>query len=285
MTYQTLRLDRAGPVATVTLARPEQHNAFNATTVAELAAAFTALGADPAVRVVVLAGDGPSFSAGADLAWMKAVAGYGFEENVADALRLADCLAAIRDCPRPVVCRVQGAALGGGAGLVAAADIAVAAAGTRFAFSEVRLGLVPAVISPFVLERIGPAAARELFLTGERFDAARALAIGLVQHVVPEADLDAAVQDRIEALLAAAPGAQAVAKGLIAHVAGRPPTVRADTARLIAERRASAEGQEGMAAFLARRSPAWAATPGSPATVAPSRAVAAPASATAEQGQ
>jgi len=172
---------------------------------------------------------------------------------------VSDSLAAIRECPKPVVARVHGAALGGGAGLVAAADIAVAAEDTRFAFSEVRMGLIPAVISPFVIEKIGPGAARELFLTGERFDAARAREIGLVHRVVPADGLDEAVARYVESLLAGAPGAQAAAKRLIAHVSGRPPTVREDSARAIAERRASDEGQAGMAAFLERRKAPWVA--------------------------
>ena len=225
--------------------------------VADLTSAFQDLAHDAEVRVVILAATGTSFSAGADLTWMKTVAHAGNDENVRDALRLADCLAAIRGCPKPVVARVHGPAMGGGAGLVAASDIAVAAESAHFAFSEVRLGLVPAVISPFVLEKIGVSAARELFLTGEIFDAARAHAIGLVHRVVPEADIDAAVRERVTALLAGAPDAQAAAKHLIRHVTTHSTTVRTDTARVIAGRRASAEGQEGMAAFLERRKPRW----------------------------
>jgi methylglutaconyl-CoA hydratase len=253
-----VRVERDGPVATVSLALPAQHNAFTPQMLAELRQAMIDVGQDATIRVVVLAGDGPSFSAGADLAYMKEIAGAGFDANYADALAVADSLAAVRDCPKPVIARVQGAALGGGAGLVAAADIAVAETGTRFAFSEVRMGLVPAVISPFVLAKIPVSAASELFLTGERFGAEKALAIGLVQHVVAADALDERIAERIRALLAAAPGAQAVAKHLIAHVATQPATVRQDTARIIAERRASAEGQAGMAAFLARQPAPWA---------------------------
>lgn len=258
MTYSMLRVTQDGPVATIALARPEQHNAFTPQMLAELLQAITEVGEDPTVRVVVLAGEGPSFSAGADLAYMKDIAGAGYAANYADALAVADCLAAVRDCPRPVLARVQGAALGGGTGLVASADIAVAEAGTRFAFSEVRMGLVPAVISPFVLAKVPVSAARELFLTGERFAADKALAIGLVQHVVAADSLDAAIAERVRALLTGAPEAQAVAKRLIAHVATQPATVREDTARIIAERRASAEGQAGMTAFLARQPAPWA---------------------------
>jgi methylglutaconyl-CoA hydratase len=261
MAYETITLAGSAGVARLTLARPERHNAFDPAMLAELTDAFGALGADPAVRVVVLAGEGPSFSAGADLGYMKAVAELGYEENVADAERLADLLALIRDCPKPVLARVHGVALGGGAGLVATADLAVAAADTRFAFSEVRIGLVPAVIAPFVVPKIGASAARALFLTGERFDAERALAIGLVHQVVPPEALDAAVDEAVQALLAGAPEAQAAAKRLVAHVAGQPTGLREHTARLIAERRASAEGQAGMGAFLGRRRPPWASGP------------------------
>ncbi|RIL11470.1 enoyl-CoA hydratase [bacterium] len=262
----TIRVARDGPVSTIRLARPEQRNAFNPTMIAELTAAFRAAGApaDPeggadAPRVVVLAGAGDVFSAGADLAWMRAMAGYAFDENVADALRLADLFTAIRECPLPVIARVQGAAMGGGSGLVAACDLAVAAEDAQFAFSEARLGLVPAVISPYVIPKIGVAAATELFLTGERFDAARARAIGLVCRVVPAADLDLAVAERVEALCAAGPDAQAAIKRLIPFVAstGDPVSAREYTAHLIADRRASDEGREGMAAFLERRKARW----------------------------
>jgi methylglutaconyl-CoA hydratase len=261
MAYETLTVHHAGPVATVTLARPEQHNAFNPTLVAELTDVFASLGAVAGVRVIVLAAAGSSFSAGADLGYMRSMAQVSPEANLADALGVADCLAAIRDCPRPVVARVHGAALGGGAGLVAACDIAVAGAGARFAFSEVRLGLVPAVISPFVLPRIGVSAARALFLTGERFDAARAQAIGLVHEVVPDDALDEAMARTVADLTAGAPEALAITKRLIAQVTAYPATAREDTAHVIAERRASAEGQEGMSAFLERRRPAWQVSP------------------------
>jgi methylglutaconyl-CoA hydratase len=254
-------VEREGGVAWIRLARPAQHNAFDPAMLAELRQALSTLAADGAVRVLALAGDGRSFCAGADLAHTRAMAAAGHDANVQDALALADTLELLRSCPKPVLARVHGAALGGGAGLVACADIAVAALDTRFAFSEVRMGLVPAVIAPFVLDKVAVAAARELFLTGERFDAARAREIGLVQHVVPPEELDAAVAERLQALLAGAPGAQAAAKGLIARVQARSETLRDDTARLNAERRASAEGQEGMAAFLEKRPPDWATEP------------------------
>jgi methylglutaconyl-CoA hydratase len=211
------------------------------------------------VRVVVLGGRGSVFSAGADLEWMRRVAGFTGEENLKDALSLAALFDAIDRSPKAVVARVQGAALGGGAGLLAVADIAVAAAGAQFGFTETRLGLVPAVISPWVVRRIGHSAARELFLTGERFDAERARAIGLVHHAVPESELDTAVEERVRELLQAAPGAIAAAKALLRDVAGRSPEdARPATVARIAERRATAEGQEGLLAFLERRKPGWA---------------------------
>jgi methylglutaconyl-CoA hydratase len=255
----TIRVTRKGPVAEVELHRPDVHNAFNEAMIAGLREAFTGFATEgQRPRVVVLRAAGRSFSAGADLDWMRRVADYGFEENVADAFSLADMLCAIRDCPVPVIARVQGAAMGGGAGLVAACDIAVASERARFAFSEVRLGLVPAVISPFVLPRIGVSAARELFLTGERFDAAHASQIGLVSRVVPEDDLDEVVAERVAALLEGGPDAQAAVKQLIPEVADRGDASRDYTARLIAARRASDEGREGIAAFFARERAPWA---------------------------
>jgi methylglutaconyl-CoA hydratase len=247
------------PVARVFLARPAVRNAFDGATVRELTTEIVAAAARDDVRVIVLGGQGSVFSAGADLEWMKAVAGFTRAQNLEDARALAALFEAIDRSPKPVVARVQGAALGGGAGLVAAADLAVAAEDAQFGFTEVRLGLVPAVISPWVVRKIGPAAARELFLTGERFSAARAAAIGLVQHVVPAAELDAAVADRVAELLEAAPDAVAAAKALLRAVVGRSPEdVREATVETIADRRASAEGQEGLQAFLEKRRPHWA---------------------------
>ena len=255
-------------IARVAMTRPERKNAFAPEMIESLRAAFRAIGKRNDIRAVVLSGDGDVFSAGADLDWMRKAADYSFSENVADALRLADCLEALRECPKPVVARVQGAAMGGGAGLVAAADIAVVADDTVFAFSEVRLGLVPAVISRFVLPRIGEAAARELFLTGERFDAAHAHSIGLVARVVRAADLDTAVNQRLEALAAGGPAAQSAVKRLISRVAADPDGSREYTARMIAACRASEEGRDGMTAFLEGRRPAWA-LPRAPSSGAP----------------
>jgi methylglutaconyl-CoA hydratase len=262
-----LRVDRAGARATVWMCRPERHNAFDEALVEALARAFEELGRDPAVRVIVLAGEGRSFSAGADLDWMRRAAGYGEAENRADARNLARMLRAIDECPRPVVARVQGAALGGGTGLVAAADIAIACEGASFGTTEVRLGLLPAVISPFVLRAIGPREARRLFLTGERIAAVRAQAIGLVHEVVAEAELDARVAEIVALLLEGAPEAQAASKELVRLVLSMPQgggVLTEATVAAIAARRASAEGREGIRAFLEKRPPAWRTPPGEP---------------------
>ena len=249
----------ADGVATVTLARPEVHNAFDEALIVELTRALKALDADPAVRVVVLCGEGRSFCAGADLTWMQRMAGYDHAANLADAGALAAMLAALDRSTKPTIARVHGAAYGGGVGLVACCDIAVAAEDAVFALSEARLGLIPATIGPYVVAAIGRRAARRYFLTAERFGAADALAIGLVHAVVPAAGLDARVRDLVDQLLAAGPRAQAESKALIRAVAGRPidDTVIADTVEWIAAVRASPEGREGIAAFLARRPPAW----------------------------
>jgi methylglutaconyl-CoA hydratase len=247
-----------GPVAHVALARPEARNALDGPTAHELREGIRAASARAEVRVIVLAGQGAVFCAGADIGWMKAAARFSREESLADASALRDLFEALDTSPKAVVARVQGAALGGGAGLVAAADIVVAADDAQFAFGEVRLGLVPALISPYVLRKIGASAARELFLTGERFGAARAAALGLVHRVVPAAQLDAAVDERVRELLQGAPEAIAAAKNLIRSVAGRSgEDVRELTIHTIAERRASAEGQEGLEAFLEKRKPRW----------------------------
>ena len=245
-----LRIDRDGDLLRVTLARPETRNAFDAALIAELAEAFVDVGK---ARAVLLSGEGPSFCAGADVAWMRASADLDFDANVADANALRGMLEAIDRCPAPVVARVHGHALGGGAGLVACADIAIAGESTAFAFSEVKLGIIPAVISPLVLAKIGPSAARRYFLTGERFDAATALRIGLVHEVA--ADLDAAVERVLAELWSAGPRASRHAKKLVLERPDGP-----ETARWIAERRTSDEGQEGLKAFLERRSPGWGAT-------------------------
>lgn len=247
-----------GPVAHIVLARPAVRNAFDGPMVRELREAVAAASAREEIRVIVLAGRGAVFCAGADLEWMRTAAGFSRQENLADAGELADLFETIDRSPKAVVACVQGAALGGGVGLVAVADIAVAEEGARFGFSEVRLGLVPSVISPYVVRKIGASAARELFLTGERFTAARAAEIGLVHRVVRLDELDSAVDERVRELLQAAPGAIATAKSLIRGVSARPVAgVRELTTETIAERRASAEGQEGLNAFLEKRKPDW----------------------------
>jgi methylglutaconyl-CoA hydratase len=252
----SLSLD--GPVAHVVLDRPAARNAFDPAMVRELADAVGAASARDDIRVIVLAGRGSVFCAGADIEWMKAIATFTRDENVADAVRLFELFETIDRSPKAVIASVQGAALGGGAGLAAAADIVVAEEGAQFGFTEVRLGVVPAVISPYVVRKIGASAAGELFLTGERFTAERAAAIGLVHHVVKLDALDAAVDARVHELLQAAPGAVAAAKALVRSVHGRPAqSVRELVCQGIAERRASDEGQEGLRAFLEKRKPDW----------------------------
>jgi len=243
-----LRIERDDDVLRVTLARPETRNAFDADLIAELSEAFVDVGK---ARAVLLAGDGPSFCAGADVEWMRASVALDFDANVADANALRGMLEAIDRCPAPVVARIQGHALGGGAGLVACADIAVAESKAVFAFSEVKLGIIPAVISPFALAKIGSGWARRYFVTGERFDAPTALRIGLVHDVV--LDLEAALEALLGELRTAGPRAARHAKRLVLD---RPDG--AETARRIAERRASDEGQAGLTAFIERRRPPWA---------------------------
>jgi methylglutaconyl-CoA hydratase len=233
---------------------------MNPALMAELTRIFGELSEREDVRVVVLTGNGRSFCAGADLSFMRTAADYDFDQNLADGRAIFDLMLAIDRCPRPVVGRINGPAIGGGVGLVSCCDLVVAVERATFAFSEARLGIVPAVISPFVLSRIGPGHAREFFLTGERFDAHRARDIGLVHHVVAEEDLDTAVAGRVEQLLQAAPGAQAVVKELLRAVAFQPKeNMREYTAETIARRRAGDEGREGMSAFLEKRKPWWQA--------------------------
>jgi methylglutaconyl-CoA hydratase len=245
---QALRVERDGDLLRITLARPERRNAFDAELIRELTEAFSGVGN---VRAVVLAGEGPSFCAGADVEWQRSSIDLTFDENVEDALRLYRMMAAVDGCPAPVVARVQGYALGGGSGLVACADIAVAAPDATFGFTEVRLGIIPAVISPFVLAKIGPGEARRVFLTGSRFDVETALRIGLVHEVTDE--LDAAVERHVGELLKSGPEATRAAKRL-----AKEPVAGADElARLAAGLRAGAEGQEGLRAFLEKRDPSW----------------------------
>jgi len=248
-------------VATVTLNRAEVHNAFNDAVIADLTEVLRRLGADRKVRAVVLRAEGKSFSAGADLGWMQRMAGYSHAENLADAGALAELMRVLNFLPKPTVARVQGAAIGGGVGLVACCDIAIASDAAVFSLSEVRLGLIPAVISPYVVAAIGERAARRYFLTAERFDAAEALRLGLIHQVVPADQLDAAVNAILARLSEGGPAAQRAAKDLIFAVAHRPVDADLinDTAERIATIRASAEGREGLAGFLEKRKPAWTA--------------------------
>jgi len=242
-----LRVEADGPVLRVTLAKPERRNAFDAELIRELREAFSDVGD---ARVVILSGEGESFCAGADIEWQRSAIDLSYDENVEDAMRLFGMMKAIDECPAPVVARIQGYALGGGSGVAAAVDIGIAAEDAVFGFSEVKLGIVPAVISPFVLPKIGDGAARRYFLTGERFDAQTALRMGLVHEVA--ADLDGAVERVVGELLTSSPQAVREAKRLI-----RMRPQGEETAQLAARMRASEEGQEGLRAFLERRKPGW----------------------------
>jgi len=249
-------------VATVTMNRPDKHNAFNAALVADLGEAFGHLARNPFVRVVVLAGAGASFSAGADLNWMQEMANYSVEANLGDAGRLADMLHALDTMPQPTVAKVSGAAYGGAVGLIGACDIAVAADDAMFGITEVRLGLIPSVISPYVLRAIGPRQARRFALTGERFGAAEALRLGLVHEVAKKKALDGTMSKIVEILLAGAPGAQAEIKMLFRELWDLDRSgegARRTTAERIAKRRASDEARKGMAAFFEKRRPDWSA--------------------------
>lgn len=259
MKLERLEVEQDGPVVRVWLNRPDARNAFDGLMITELRKTLFEVGVQDGIRVVVLGGRGPAFSAGADLEWMRAMAGFSQEENLREGQALADLFFTVYNSPKPIVARVHGAALGGGCGLVAACDIAVGALGTQFGFTEVRLGLIPSVISPYVLRKIGESAARELFLTGERFEAVRAMEVGLLRAAVPEPDLDVAIEGRIAELLKAGPRAVAEAKALVQEVAfRRVEDVQRYTVERIAELRTSAEGQEGMRAFLEKRKPDWA---------------------------
>jgi len=255
----TLTISALG-VATLKLNRPEVHNAFDDHLIAELTHTLRDLDHNTSVRAVVLAAEGKSFSAGADLNWMKRVAHYSEAENIRDAVALASLMRTLNGLTKPSIARVQGAAFGGGVGLVACCDIAVAGTGATFSLSEVRLGLIPAVISPYVIGAIGERNARRYFLTAERFDSQEALRIGLVHSVANDADLDSAISSILDQLLKGGPKAIAAAKDLIAHVARHPidQLLAEETASRIAQIRVSPEGQEGIAAFLEKRPPSWA---------------------------
>jgi methylglutaconyl-CoA hydratase len=258
MAFEFLDVRRDGPIEHVALNRPDVRNAFNEAVIDELTRWAAEVAADDRVRVAVLSGRGKAFCAGADLTWMSRMVSYTHEENVRDATTAAKMYAALDRLPVPLVGRIHGAALGGGSGLAAVCDIVVAEEKATFGFTEVKLGILPSIISPYVLNKIGTSAARELFLTGMRFDAARAKEIGLVHCVVPAAELDACVDKYVAELLTAAPEAIATCKELLRKVWGRPvQDVIGLTADTIAVRRVSPEGQEGMRAFLEKRTPKW----------------------------
>lgn len=260
--YELMKLDATpAGIAIVTLSRPDVHNAFNAQLIDELTDAFDTLADQPNIRMVILRGAGKSFSAGADLDWMKAASGWTREDNERDAEKLAEMLRKLYELPQMTLALVQGAAMGGGAGLVAACDVAVAMKGTKFRFSEVRLGLTPATISPFVIDAIGPKWAKALFVTGEMFDAEYAERLGLVQYTVADDKEMTEMEEYLASLVfAAAPGAVAASKELVHDVTGQviDESLGHDTAKRIAARRISNEGKEGIAAFLEKRKPDWA---------------------------
>ena len=259
MSNAVLAIQIEDGVAAVALARPDVRNAFNAQVIAELKSTFDELSTDPSVRVIVLSGEGKAFCGGADINWMKASLQLTRDENVADAQAMSEMFRAIDRCAKPIIARIHGAALGGGAGLVAVCDIAIASEETIFGFTEVKLGIIPAVISPFVLAKIGASHARALFLTGERFDARRAQTIGLVHEVATIDGLDRAVERVIADLRTAGPRAIAAAKRLIQTVRETDyESSREITAEAIAAQRTTPEGQEGLRAFLERRQPEWA---------------------------
>jgi methylglutaconyl-CoA hydratase len=254
-----LEVTKHGGVARVTLNRPDVRNAFDDELIKKLSRTFEDLGKDPAVRVMILAGNGPAFCAGADLNWMKRMAGYGYDENLADARALAEMLATLDRLPKPTIARVHGAAFGGGVGLVACCDIAIGVPDAKFGLTESRLGLLPAVISPYVIAAIGARQARRWFASAELFDANEAQRIGLLHDVVNPTALDTAVQRQVELLLKAGPIASATAKSLVRRVATGGTGEQLDTANadLIARLRVSPEGHEGISAFLDKRKPAW----------------------------
>jgi methylglutaconyl-CoA hydratase len=257
----TLNISITRRVGLVWMTRAQVRNAFNETTIAELTDAFRTLGADPGVRAIVLAGEGPAFCAGADLDWMRRMSQYSRDENLADAMKLATMLRTIHECPKPVIARVHGAAFAGGVGLVAACDIAVASLNAEFCLTETRLGLIPATIAPYVIRAMGHGNARRYFLTAEKFDAGAALRMGLVQEVVAADQLDATINEMLGALMLTSAEAVTEAKRLVRDLAFRPidDALVADTAERIAAIRQSADGREGIAAFLEKRKARWVA--------------------------
>ncbi len=258
MTYSTLKYIKDGAVGRVTFNRPEIHNAFNSTVITEMAALFGELANDNELRVIVLTGEGKSFCAGADLNWMREVVKQSIDENLAESNALADLFYQLYTFKLPIIGRINGAAIGGGTGFVALCDIAVAAESAKFSFSEVKIGVVPACIGPYVIRKMGEGKARELFITGERMIADRAHEVGLVNRVVPDDMLDTEVDALVKSILSSGPEAVAMAKKLVSEVPAMPPEqFKPYTAEMIARLRVSDEGQEGMDAFLNKRKPSW----------------------------
>ncbi len=256
--FETISYSFKDQIATITLNRPEVHNAFNEVMIAELTEVFKKISEDEVVRVVVLTGKGRSFSAGADLNWMKKMKDYSYQQNLADSLKLAELFYLMYSLPQPIIARVNGAAIGGGTGLVAVCDIAIASENAKFSLSEVKLGLVPACISPYVIRKVGEGKCREFFLTGERLSAQKALELGLVNRVVPPESLDQAVQEKVNQLLSSGPKALAMCKKLLKNVPSMSfEKAKTYTADMIAQMRIGDEGQEGMNAFLEKRKPKW----------------------------
>jgi methylglutaconyl-CoA hydratase len=258
MKYKTILIEKLDSTATVYLNRPEIHNAFNEVVIAELTLAFKKLGNDDSVRVIILTGKGKSFCAGADLNWMRKMKDYSYEENYADAYKLHDMMYAVYSCPKPVIAMVNGSAFGGGNGLLSACDIAVASTEALFSLSEVKLGLAPAVISPYIMKKIGEGYAREFMLTGERIDALTAYRIGLVNRIAEPENLQAEVDKIVRRMINAGPNALKMCKEMIHHIAEMDEKEVGDyNANLIAKLRMSEEGQEGIAAFFEKRKPSW----------------------------
>ncbi|MFH1688238.1 MAG: enoyl-CoA hydratase-related protein [bacterium] len=258
MSYETIKYDIDGRIARVTFNRPGIHNAFNGTVITEMADVFDRIAGDDSLRVVLLTGQGKSFCAGADLNWMRGVIKQSFEENLAESNLLAELFWKIYTCRLPVIGRINGAAIGGGTGFVAVCDISIAARSAKFSFSEVKIGVVPACIGPYVVKKMGEGKARELFITGERMNGDRAYEVGLVNFVVDDEQLDDAVNALIKSVLSSGPKAVAMAKNLVSAVPGmQPEQFKPFTAEMIAKLRVSDEGQEGMDAFLNKRKPNW----------------------------
>ncbi len=258
MKYTTIEYRKTGNVGRINFARPEIHNAFNSTVIEEMSHLFDELLKDDDLRVIVLSGQGKSFCAGADLNWMRSVVDQSYEQNLDESNKLAELFYKVYSFPRPVIGRINGAAIGGGTGFVAVCDIAIAAESAKFSFSEVKIGVVPACIGPYVIKKMGEGKARELFITGERMNAKRAYKVGLVNKVVDDVELDAEVDSLVKMILSSGPEAITMAKKLVSEVpAMSPDQFKPYTAEMIAKLRISDEGQEGMDAFLNKRKPKW----------------------------